>query len=164
MTQDEMRRKFDDLYNLMASGSEVEHMRVFGKVEREMMDWMIHNKPEMAQEWIEKLCSIRWRNYLTTKEAEKVVSLMVPKAPWSREAWRQAMASAGLAVEEEPDYNACALWAVMSMIYSDSSETISKLLGVGADDAQALAAIHMLALDKLKDQDGRFDVRRYFAL
>jgi hypothetical protein len=57
MTQDEMRRKFDDLYNLMASGSEVEHMRVFGKVEREMMDWMIHNKPEMAQEWIEKLCS-----------------------------------------------------------------------------------------------------------
>ena len=81
---------------MMAMSHDVENMRTFGNVHKEMMEWMIQNKPDLAQEWIGKLESIKWCNYLTPKEAEKIVSEMVPKAPWSREAWKNAMQSLGL--------------------------------------------------------------------
>ena len=74
MTTDEMKKKFWELYPYMATSENVAYMRAFGNVHKEMMDWMIANKPDLAQEWIEKLCSIKWKNYLTQKEAEKIVS------------------------------------------------------------------------------------------
>ena len=167
MTPEEMRTKFAELYETMAASGKTEYMRIFGQVEKEMMEWMIQNKPDLAQEWIEKLCAIRWRNYLTTKEAERIVAAMVPKAPWSREVWRQAMAELGLPIEEQPFYNKCALWAVMNMVYSDSSATIADIIGLPIEEIpkeQLVKAVHGLALDKLKDEDGRFNVRTYFGL
>lgn len=95
MTPEEMRKKFDGLYQLMAMSENVHFMKVFGNVHKEMMDWFITNKPTEAQEWLCKLESIRWKNYLTEKEAEKIVANMNPKAPWSREQWKSAMEKHG---------------------------------------------------------------------
>lgn len=162
-----MKQKFDELYNYMASSNKVEYMRAFGIVQHEMMDWMIANKPELAQEWIEKLCAIKWDNYLTTKEAEKIVASMNPKAPWARDVWKQAMDSLGFAKEEEPCYNSCALWVVMNMVYSDSANSIAAIIGHPLADIpaeQMIKAVHALAVDKLKDADKRFSVRSYFGL
>ena len=167
MTQEELRNKFDDLYKMMASSTNVEFMRTFGNVHKEMMDWMIQNKPDLAAEWVEKLCSIKWRNYLTQKEAEKIVTSMKPEAPWKRDAWKQAMESMEIMTEEEPYYNSCALWAVMNMVYSDSSKSIAAIIGTPLNEIpaeQIVDAVHSLALDKLKDQDQRFNVRKYFGL
>ena len=102
MTQEEMRNEFYALYNMMANSNKVEFMHTFGNVHKDMMEWFIQNKPELAKEWIEKLECIRWKNYLTPKEAEKIVSGMEPKAPWSRDQWRQAMEQSVLALEVEP--------------------------------------------------------------
>lgn len=158
MTQEEMKKEFTALYNMMASSQEVAFMRTFGNVHKEMMDWFIANKPEVAQEWIEKLESIRWKNYLTPKEAEKIVAGMNPKAPWSREQWKQAMEQYGYELECEPYYNRCALWVTMNMLMSDSSETMSKYV-----DAESLfKLVHDLAVDKLMDKDKVFNIRRYF--
>ena len=110
----------------MANSGKVGNMHVFGQVHKEMMEWMIQNKPDLAQEWLDKLASIKWKNYVTQKEAETIVSSMIPKAPWPREQWKIEMTRNGFIMEEEPCYNSCALWVVMNMIMSDSSNTINK--------------------------------------
>lgn len=66
-----MKQEFTSLYDLMANQQDVKYMRIFGNVHKEMMDWFITNKPELAQEWLDKLESIKWHQYLTPKEAEK---------------------------------------------------------------------------------------------
>jgi hypothetical protein len=48
MTQEEMRKEFYALYNMMANSEKVEFMHVFGKVQKEMMEWFIVNKPVEA--------------------------------------------------------------------------------------------------------------------
>ena len=160
MTPQELKSRFTSLYSYMASSKNPAYMMAFGSVMKEMMDWMTANKPAEAQEWIDKLESIRWNNYLTPKEAETIVAQMMPKAPWTREQWKAAMDKHKFMHEEMPYYNPCALFVTMSMIYSDSSETLSNFMQ-GAD---MFDLIHGLAIDKLKDQDGRFNVRHYFGL
>ena len=158
--KEEMIKKFNELYQLMASSENVAYMRAFGNVHKEMMEWMIANKQELAQEWIEKLCSIKWKNYLTQKEAEKIVSGMEPKATWSRDQWNNAMTQRGFDMERETCYNSCALWVTMNMIMSDSSETLSKYI----DDTNLFTAVYDLSVDKLTDKDGKFNIRSYFGV
>ena len=160
MNQEEMKNEFYALYNMMANSDKVENMHTFGMVQKEMMEWFIQNKPEAAQEWLYKLESIRWNNYLTPKEAERIVASMEPKAPWSRDQWSTAMQQNGYPLEKEPYYNRCALWVTMSMIMSDSSETISLYVNNG----NVFKLVHDLAVDKLTDRDGKFSVRKYFGV
>ena len=155
-----MKNEFYALYNMMANSDKVENMHTFGMVQKEMMEWFIQNKPEAAQEWLYKLESIRWNNYLTPKEAERIVASMEPKAPWSRDQWSTAMQQNGYPLEKEPYYNRCALWVTMSMIMSDSSETISLYVNNG----NVFKLVHDLAVDKLTDRDGKFSVRKYFGV
>lgn len=54
----------------------------------------------------------------------------------------------------------------MSMVYSDSSETIAAIIGKPVDEVETetmLTAVNNLALDKLTDKDGVFNIRTYFA-
>lgn len=157
---EEMKNEFYALYNIMASSNNVEYMRIFGNVYKEVMEWLIQNKPDLAQEWIDKLESIRWKNYLTPREAEKIVANMSPKAPWSYEQWRVTMKQNGFELEKEPCYNKFALWVTMNMFMSDSSETVTKYI----EDGNLFKFVHDIAIDKLTDKDGMFNVRRYFGL
>lgn len=167
MTQAEMKEKYAMIYEYMATSGKPEYMKTFGHAMSEMMEWFISNKPELAQEWLEKLCSIKWNNYLTQKEAEAIVAKMNPKAPWPRDVWKNVMDGMGIVTEEEPYYNSCALWAVMNMVYSDSSQTIARLMEAPLAEIpqqQLVRAVHAFALDKLIDADGVFSVRKYFGL
>jgi hypothetical protein len=160
MGAEEMSQKYRELYERMAGSKNPENMKLFGRVMSEMMAWLIFNKPDMAQEWIEKLEAVKWNNYLTPKEADKIVVGMEPKAPWTRDQWRQAMEQNGYALEQEPCYNRCALYTAMQMIMSDSSETLSKYVGNG----DLFPMVHDLAVDKLTDKDNVFNIRRYFGV
>lgn len=160
MTPEEMKNEFLALYDMMANSHKIEFMRTFGMVHKEMMDWMIANKPELAQEWLEKLASIKWNNYLTPKEADKIVAGMNPKAPWSKDQWKAAMEQNGYPMSKEPYYNKCALYATMNMIMSDSGDTLKKYV----DDANLFKVVYELAIDKLTDRDNVFNIRRYFSL
>jgi hypothetical protein len=165
-TAEEMKQEFNALYNLMAGQQNVKYMRTFGNVHKEMMDWMIQNKPELAQEWIDKLESIRWHQYLTTKEAQKIIDGMDPKAPWPRDAWKTTMEQMGLPLAEEPHYNSCALWVEMNKIYSDFGDEIASLIGkpLQPTDKDIITACYRMALKNLKDKDGIYDIRKYFGL
>lgn len=167
MTAADMKQEFKELYQLMATSANVNYMKAFGDVHKEMMDWFIANKPDMAKEWIEKLCAIKWKNYLTSKEAEKVFGLMNPKGLWSKDTWKQAMENLGFVTEESPYYNSCALWIEMNKQYSDSAATIAAIKGVSLSEVsmeEMVKATHMLALDMLKDADGKYSIRAHFDL
>jgi hypothetical protein len=130
----------------------------------QMMDVMLQKMPAEAEEMIDKLEAIKWRQYLTPKEAEKIVAGMDPKAPWSRDMWKGAMESFGLPLEEMPAYNRCALWVEMNKIYSDYGEEIASLLGkpLSPSDKDIISACYKMALKNLKDKDGIYDIRKYF--
>ena len=167
MNQEEMKKEFNELYDMMASSSRTEYMRTFGCVMKDMMEWMIQNKPEMADEYVGKLESIRWKNYLTRKEAEKIVSSMSPRAPWSRDVWTQAMDGYGLTKEYEPYYNSCALWVTMNKVYTNSSETIARIMGMEVAEVpqdKMVKAVYGLALDELCDTDSKVSIRHAYGL
>lgn len=162
-----MNEKFDELYGLMSNNEQTGDMELFGGVMREMFVWFTANKPELATEWLSKLESIKWNNYLTAKEALKITSAMNPKPIWSKEQVVEALQKLGLAKEEAPYYNVNALYATMSMVYSDSAKTIAAIIGKPIEEIgneKMVKAVYGLAVDKLKDPDGVFDARYYFNL
>lgn len=164
MTPQELKDRYTGLYDYMAQSRDPRNMKAFGCVMTEMMDWLIANKPDVAEEMTDRLESIKWRQYLTPKEAERIVAGMDPKGPWTRDAWKQAMESLGLPLEEAPIYNRCALWVEMNKEYSDAGEVIAELIGkpLAPTDKDIITACYKLALRNLKDKDGVYDIRKYF--
>ena len=164
MTTQELRDRYLGLYDYMATSRDPKNMKAFGSVMTQMMDVMLQKMPAEAEEMIDKLETIKWHQYLTPKEAEKIVAGMDPKAPWSRDTWKGAMESFGLPLEEMPAYNRCALWVEMNKIYSDYGEEIASLLSkpLSPSDKDIISACYKMALKTLKDKDGIYDIRKYF--
>ena len=160
MTTEEMKTEFESLFGEIINSQDISCVRTLGEVLKEMMGWMIANKPDLAMEWVEKMECVRWKNYLTPKEAERITSMMSPKVPWTFDQWQTAMAQHGYSTEDEPNYNRYALFAVMDMIMSNSSETLKKFI----DSDNVFGAVYCLAADKLTDEDGMFKVREFFKL
>jgi len=150
--------KYYGLYDYMAQSGKPENMKMFGMVMTAMMEDLVQSNPSKAEEYINRLEAIKWNNYLTAAEADKIIAGMDPKAPWTREQWRTAMEQNGFETEEWPCYNKCALYVTMNMIMSDSSATLSKYV----DGNNLFKAVHELAVDKLKDKDRQFNIRKYF--
>ena len=160
MTPQELKEKYWSLYEYMANSKNPENMKMFGRVMTTMMEDLIQSNPSKAEEYINKLEGVKWKNYLTPAEADKIVSQMEPKAPWSRDQWKAAMDQSGFPLEEWPCYNRCALYVTMNMSMSDSSATLSKFV----DNNDLFKVVYALAVDKLKDKDEKFNVRVYFSV
>lgn len=163
-TAQELKERYESLYDYMASSKDPKNMKAFGCVMNEMMDWLIANKPDVAEEMTDQLESIKWHQYLTPKEADAIIAKMDPKAPWSRDAWKGAMESFGLPLDDAPYYNRCALWVEMNKVYSDAGDVIASLIGkpLSAADKDIISACYKLALKNLLDKDGVYDIRKYF--
>lgn len=167
MEANEIKQQFEVLYNVMVGSNEPKYMHIFGETMKSMMSNIIALKPELACEYVNKLCSIEWDNYLTKKEAMSIVGEMNPSGGWDCTEWEKMMDDMDLRKEDKPYYNKWALYVTMNMIYSDSAKSIAVIAGKTLDDIpneELFAAVHMLALDKLEDKDGMFDVRTYFSV
>lgn len=164
MTAQEMKERYEALYEYMANSRDPKNMKAFGCVMTEMMNYLIQNKPDVAEEMIESLEAIKWHQYLTPKEADRIFAGMDPKGAWPREAWKSTMESLGIPLEEPPYYNRCALWIEMNKIYSDFGEEIASLLGkpLQPTDKDIISACYKMALKNLKDKDGIYHIRKYF--
>ena len=165
-TPQEIKDRYAALYDYMAQSRDPKNMKAFGRVMTEMMEYLIQTKPDVAEEMTDKLEAIKWRQYLTPKEAEKIVAGMDPKAPWSRDTWKSAMESFGLPLEDAPYYNRCALWVEMNKMYSDFGDEIAALLGkpLVPTDKDIITACYKMALKTLRDKDGVYNIRSYFGL
>ena len=165
LTQEEMKERFDSLYDYMARSNEPKYMYLFGEVMKEMMDWFIHNKADAAQSWIDMLGAIKWEQYLTKSEATKIYNAMMPKGVWPYDAWKKAMGDLGLSTEREYVFNEYALWVVMNAENSDNSDIIAELLGIQPSDvtnAKYIKTIYRFAVNKLTDADGFYSVREQY--
>lgn len=165
MTKQEMYDKFGMLYGMMASSGDVKQMRVFGNVHKRMMAWFIENKPELAEEFIEELCAIRWRQYLTRNEATEIIRGMVPAAPWDYPTWERTIDSMSLEKEREGVFNCYALWVAMNQIYTDFGESIGRMMGEPLTKIPAdtlVPFVHDMAVSLLTDPDGKYCIRKYF--
>lgn len=163
VTNNEMKEKFDELYDFMAASKKVENMKLFGHVMKKVMHHIIEAHPDIAQDYIETLCAMKWHNYLTAREADSIIHKMEPAPMWAQTEWSQAMKSAELPTSEEPYYNDYALFVTMSMITSDSANTLKNVAEI-TDKDKLFDVVYHLALDKLKDKDHIFDIRNYFKL
>lgn len=166
--EEEIIKKFDELYAIMSRSTDVADMKLFGKVMREAIVYITANNPKKAEELVNKLCAIKWDNYLTKEEAEKIVKEMKPSVAWSEEEVINTLTRKGYKTEEEPYYNAHALYATICMKCSDSGETIKdkilRKVSANFSEAEMLEICYWLALDSLKDKDGVFRIRKYFGL
>lgn len=162
-----MKEEFKELYDLIVHSNDKEKMHALGQVTKSMMCKFIDSYPQQAREYLDMLQSVKWHNYVTAKEAEQIVANMMPKPMWTRTAWEGMMTNLGLPQQEEPYYNNNALYVTMSMISSDSGETIISSMNANSlnmDRDQLFKFIYNLALDKLKDKDHMFNIRLYFKL
>lgn len=164
--QQELKQTFDRQYNMMAASKNPKNMMLFGEVMQDMMDWMIDNKPALAQQCIEKLEAMNWKQYLTRDEAQEIVDNMQPRAIWDYATWEQAMTTLGLEMEREAIFNRYALWTVMNAKYSDHGMTLAeKVFSTPlrmVENEKMVPLIHALAVDSLTDEDGKYNVRKYF--
>ena len=152
------------LYSMMAMSGDVRQMRTFGAVMRGMMQWMIDNATEAAEGFVEIMCSIKWRQYLTREEATGIVSGMIPAAPWSYDTWYRTMDDMQLEWEREGVFNRYALWVATNQIYTDLGENIAKIIGKPLTDIPAdkiVPVVHDMAVSLLTDPDGKYCIREY---
>ena len=164
--QQELKQTFSRQYNMMAASKNPKNMMLFGEVMQDMMDWMIENKPGLAQQCIDKLEAMNWKQYLTSDEAQEIVDNMQPRVIWDYATWEQAMTSLGLEMEREAIFNRYALWTVMNAKYSDHGMTLAeKVFSTPlrmVENEKMVPLIHALAVDSLTDEDGKYNVRKYF--
>lgn len=163
---EELMKNFDELYGIMATSENVKYMRVFGDTMRCMMKDMADRHPELAQEYIEKLCAIKWKNYLTKNEALDIIGKMNPEATWNMQEWLDEMEKLGFRMEDKPYYNDYALYIAMNQVISDHGDTIVAIKGEKSlsdiSEEELVEYAYRLAIDLLKDKDGVYDIREYF--
>lgn len=160
---DDYIKRYDELYDDMATAKDPQKMMVFGDAEKWMFHSIAEKHPELAEKWLAKLEAGKWNNYLSKSEAEAIVAKFVnqdgTRGPhWSYDAFKGAVESLDGKMSEEPYYNCWAMWVTANMLYSDHYQSASKY--VPKEDMPKY--FYMTALEKLKDADRPKFVRKYF--
>ena len=154
-----MKKKFCSMYWDIINSQDESKMKVLGHVMKQAMFKIIETSPSLAKEYLDELEAVNWINYLTAKEAQDIVANMDPKPNWSFAKWQDEMGQHKFTTEVEEKYNEYALYITMCMILSDSGNTLTTLV---PDQKKLFELIYYLALDKLNDKDGKFNIRKYF--
>lgn len=153
------RENFKSLLGL-AENDEV--IQFLSYVSNGMTHYLVDINPEKAEEYLLTLNAIRWKNYLTRKEADRIIERFQIDIHWDLKEFCDSVLSVNGRIDNEPIYNVYALWLTMNLIYLDSADTISSMLGDKADESLFVKAVYRLAVDKLKDR--LFNVRSYLEL
>lgn len=165
MNAEELKDRFEHLYEHMASSKDSDNMATFGRTAKVMFGKMAMVNPAIAQEWVDMLECMKWHNYLTKAEADMVTGRLANqdgmKGPhWSYDTFKSAVESLGGKTYDEPYYNCYALWATANMLFSDHYRSASEY--VPKEDMPKY--FYMMALEKLKDTDRPKFVRNYFGV
>lgn len=170
MTKEEKYQEFLDRYEGIIRGGITGEMEQLGEMTKRVMKWLINFEPEIATAAISILDETgedNCRNYLTEQEARAIVNGMVPSPKWEFEQLEEMLRNAGMPTDEPPYFNRWALLTDMCRIQSDNFDTLKRIIGSPSHPAtseEMLAAIYQLALNDLRDVDGKFNIRKYFDL
>lgn len=169
-TAEELYQQFFNHYKGIIQGRAEDDMIRLGTMTQRVMQWLCVYEPDIAAQAIAILDgedSQQCHNYLTEQEARAIVDGMSPKPQWSPRQVLDMLRNAGYATDEPPYFNNYALATTMCMILSDSGQTLQRIIGSPSHPAtneELLASVYQLAVDKLKDKDGKFNIRKYFDL
>ena len=169
-TAEELYQQFLTRYDGIIRGGIDGDMQRLGDMTKRVMRWMSVNEPGLAAQAIAILDgeeNQECRNYLSGHEASEIVRQMEPQPQWSLRQVLDMLGNAGYATDEPPYFNNYALATTMCMILSDSGQTLQRIIGSPSHPStneELLASVYQLAIDKLKDKDGKFNIRKYFDL
>ena len=171
MNREQMIERYDELYGVMKSSRDVEKMKIFGEAEKEMFRQMAASNPTMAEMWLGKIEAVCWDNYLTEKEARNIGRHIVnqdgtKEFHWPYDVFTKAVSQLGGITEEKPYYNSYALWVTANMIYSDHAKSVAEDMGykspMEVPNERMALSMYKKAVEKLKDPDKGFHIRKYF--
>ena len=167
MGKEQLLDMFDECYRQIVDSRDEKQMERLGAMVKRVMKWLVNNEPEIAAQAIEMIDGEKDAtadNMLTEQEARRIVSEMMPKPEWDMDTIAQTMKQMKLRLDEQPYFNRWALLATMMMIQSDSGNTLSKFMGTSKSSEKMVSVVYQLAKDKLKDEDKKFNIRKYFGL
>lgn len=170
MTKEERYQQFLDRYEQIVKSGDTAQMERLGEMVRRVMKWLVNYEPEIATAAlaiIEGEDSRECRNYLTEQEARSIVKAMNPQPKWDTDKLDEMLRNASMATSEPPYFNRWALLTDMCKIQSDNFDTLQRIIGISSHPAtseEMLAAVYQLALNDLRDEDGKFNIRKYFDL
>lgn len=160
---EELIKKYDELYDEMASSKDPRRMMAFGDAEKWMFHMLAEQHPEVAEKWLSKLEASKWHNYLSKGEAMEIATRLVNQdgthgPHWDYETFRSAVESIGGKMTDEPFYNCWALWITANMRYSDNYKSASEYV----PKDQMPKFFYNVAVESLKDIDRPKFIRDYF--
>lgn len=171
MTKEQMIERYDELYSKMKNSQDVNNMMIFGESATWIFREVAKAHPELAENWLSHLEAICWKNHLSEKEAMNISKRIVNQDGtkgfhWDCNTIFSAVESLGGVVEDKPYYDKYALAATMNTIYSDHALSIAMDMGykmpAEVPNEKMTLSIYRKAVEKLKDIDGGFHVRKYF--
>lgn len=171
MNSEEMKSRYQYLYDIMASSKDPEKMQVFGKAEQHMFDKLAVSNPSMAKDWLDKLEAVCWKNYLTETQAEKIASKIINQngatGPyWPMETFFAVVPKLGGQLNDEPYYNQYALWLVANAHYSDFARSTAEDMGYALPDEvpgdKMALSMYKKAVESLKDIDRSHYIADYY--
>lgn len=170
-TKEEMIDRYASLYDKMKESKDVKNMKIFGEAEKYIFKTLAATSPEMAANWLSHLESVDWDNYLSEKEAMNIGKRITSQDGtkgfhWTYDIFCKAIATLGGRLEEKPHYNSFALFVAANMVYSDHAKSISEDMGYKTaaeiPNERIMLSCYKKALEKLKDADAGFHIRKYF--
>lgn len=161
-----LKEKYNELYRKhLVEGKDAKIMAIWGVHEKKLVEELIENSPEFAGRYINRLesCieSIGWNNYLSRREAETIMSAMVPKSKWSVDEVETACRQLGIPCEEKPFFNLCSLAVTMNMEMSNHGSTLEKHF---CESTDLVKFVYQWSVECLKDKDRVEFIRPYFSL
>lgn len=176
MKTEDLKARFDELYELMETSKSVSSMKLFGSAFKSMYAQVAVSLPDLAYSTLETLSALEYNNYVSAAEAQEIAATFInddkaimgtsqeSKGPhWKADEVRAVLSSRGIPLEDKPYYNWWALWLTVNMIYSDYADALAELIGSKENEKMAVAC-YKLAIKKLKDADRPAFIREYFEL
>jgi hypothetical protein len=142
-------------------------MERLGAMVKRVMGWMFKYEPQVAAQALALLddnTATDYSNRLTEQEAKDIVAQMVPQPAWTMQGLTASLQSMGLPGDVPPHFNLWALLTTMLMIQSDEGESLKEAIHANDRDERLLRLVYKLAVNRLEDQDGKFNIRKYFGL
>ena len=168
---EEIIKKYEKLYDklvlhLADDKKREKAFRLLENITKEMLQHISQRDPQFSKKILEKLESIEWNQYLSQEEAQQIYNKFQLKPKWDYNTLENHLTKLGIECEHEGCYNKHALLTTMSNIYSKHGHSIAKMLGKmnvnELQDHEIIPHIHIMAIEKLKDKDGYYEIREYF--
>lgn len=171
MTKEKMLEEYEMYLNKIVKSKDVKHMKILADVCEWLFCQAATKMPDAAESALSHLAATEWDNYLSEIEAMNIGKRIVNQDGtkgfhWTHDVFVKAVESLGGITEEKPYYNSYALCVVANMEYSDHAMSIAEDMGYKTvaevpNEKMALSC-YKKAVEKLKDIDDGFHVRKYF--